>query len=425
MTILHDVTERKLASQRQLEAQEEIEQSNFNLATALEELRQSKDYLMQLNNQLEEKVQDRTLELAKSEKQLRLIADALPVLISYIDAEKRYRFNNKAYEEWFNKPLSDIQGKPMNEVVTQEVFSKALPNIEKVLQGENIQYEITMPHALKGNRFATVNYIPHIDQGRTIGFYAIVIDITDRVKNEQALQAALAEMEQKNQELSKINELLDNFVYMAAHDLKSPVANLKLLSGMLVRLDNTIHPELYAAIIESVNRLDNTINGLVEVIEVQSIHDIPVKELDFDAVFNSVTKEYAEEIKNTGSLIQGDFSHCTSIRYVEAYLQSIIKNLISNALKYHSSTRKLHLQISSTSKEGYILLTFQDNGMGMNLNKYKQHIFKPFTRFTNKASGKGLGLHLIKTMVEKNGGKVLVDSEIDKGTTFYVYLKEY
>jgi two-component system CheB/CheR fusion protein len=75
--------------------------------------------------------------------------------------------------------------------------------------------------------------------------------------------------------------------------------------------------------------------------------------------------------------------------------------------------------------DGFVLLTVRDNGMGMNLNKYKQHLFKPFTRFTNKASGKGLGLHLVKNMVEKNGGKIQVESATENGTTFYLYLKEY
>jgi PAS domain S-box-containing protein len=425
MSIIHDVSERKFNELRRAEAQQEISRKNQQLANALQELGQYKDHLEHLNNKLEEKVQDRTLELSKSETQLRLIADALPVLIAYVDANRQYQFTNQAYSEWFSKPINAILGSRVDELLGDEPYQKAFPYISLALQGEQVHYETSLPHSTKGERYVTVNYIPHMEQGKVIGFYAITIDVTDRVKNEQALHTAFQKMEQKNLELGKINELLDNFVYMAAHDLKSPVANLKLLTGMLIKTNNTVHPELYAAIVESVNRLDNTINGLVEVIEVQSVHDIPVKELDFQLQVNTVLQDHQEEIKNTGSVIEVDFSQVHTVRYVEAYLQSILKNLLTNAIKYRSNARNLHLQIQTEQTNGFVLLIVKDNGMGMNLKKYKQHLFKPFTRFTNRASGKGLGLHLIKSMVEKNGGNVQVESEPDTGTTFYVYLKAY
>jgi PAS domain S-box-containing protein len=418
MSIIHDISERKLNELKQAEAQQEISKKNQELAIALKEL-------SLLNNQLEEKVQQRTQELMKNENQLRLITNALPILIAYIDQDKRYRFNNKVYEEWFNISLREIEGITMQELVGEEVFGNVAPYVQKALQGENVQFEISLPHSRHGSRYVSVNYIPHAEQDNVVGFYAVVIDISERVINEKALQTAFAEMEQKNKELTKINELLDNFVYMAAHDLKSPVANLKLLSGMMVRTDKTVHPELHAAIIESINRLDNTINGLVEVIEVQSVHDIPVKVLELGHMLSLVIKDFEEEIKVSATVIQTDFSKRSRLRYVEAYLLSIIKNLISNAIKYRSSSRHLSLEIFTEDMDDFVLLTIRDNGIGMNLNKYKQHLFKPFTRFTNKASGKGLGLHLVKTMVEKNGGRVQVESEMDTGTSFYLYLKEY
>jgi PAS domain S-box-containing protein len=425
MSIVHDVTERKQNQLTEHAAQEEIRRKNQELAHALDELRQYKDHLVELNLSLEEKIQERTKELVTSENQLRLVSDALPLLVSYIDAQQRYKFTNKAYSDWFKKPLNAIQGRTMRELLGDETYLPAAPYIEKVLQGEHVTYDTSFTHAEKGDRYVTVTYVPHLDHGKTAGFYAIIFDITERVKSEQALQAAFKETELKNQELSKINEVLDNFVYMAAHDLKSPVANLKLLSGMLVRVDSPVHPELHAAIVESVNRLDQTINGLVEVIEVQSVHDIPVKEVAFQTCLQIIIQDLADEIRSTGSQIEIDFSQKDTVRYVEAYLQSILKNLLTNAIKYRSTARNLHVHIQTKQEKEYVLLTVSDNGMGMNLAKYGQHVFKPFTRFTNKASGKGLGLHLIKSMVEKNGGKVLVDSEVEKGTTFRIYLKEY
>jgi signal transduction histidine kinase len=120
-----------------------------------------------------------------------------------------------------------------------------------------------------------------------------------------------------------------------------------------------------------------------------------------------------------------NFTQAESITYIEAYLSSIMKNLLTNAVKYHASRRPLTIDIHTKKVDGVTLLTITDNGIGIDLIRNKDKVFKAFKRFTEQAHGTGVGLYIIKNIVEKNGGTIHVESQPDKGTTFKVYLQAY
>lgn len=98
---------------------------------------------------------------------------------------------------------------------------------------------------------------------------------------------------------------------------------------------------------------------------------------------------------------------------------------MSNAIKYYDENKKPEIRISSKKQDSYILLIVQDNGIGIDLERHRDRVFTPFKRFTTKAEGKRIGLNIIRTMIEKNGGRIEIESEVGRGTSFYVYLKEY
>lgn len=102
-----------------------------------------------------------------------------------------------------------------------------------------------------------------------------------------------------------------------------------------------------------------------------------------------------------------------------------MQNLINNAIKYKDNHRTLTVEVSTRKEDDYIVLQIKDNGIGMNMERIGEKLFKPFTRFNSSTEGKGIGLHLVKSMVEKNGGKIKVESEVGKGSTFNIFLKEH
>ena len=102
-----------------------------------------------------------------------------------------------------------------------------------------------------------------------------------------------------------------------------------------------------------------------------------------------------------------------------------LQNLISNAIKYQHTSRFLELDIRSFETDEYKVIEVKDNGLGIDLKRHKEIMFQPFKRLTKDGEGKGIGLNLVKKIVEKNGGKIEVDSELDKGSVFRLFLKPY
>lgn len=127
-------------------------------------------------------------QLEESEHLLQLIADALPLLISYVDKDLRYRFNNHAYERWFGHRKSEIYGKTMAEVLGEKAYANILPKLKHVLAGEQTRFEGLLDYGSGGVRYVVADYIPHVnDQKQTLGFFVVVNDITERVQSEKKL----------------------------------------------------------------------------------------------------------------------------------------------------------------------------------------------------------------------------------------------
>jgi len=127
--------------------------------------------------------------LRESEEQLRLVTDSLPVLISYVDLERRYQFNNEAYQEWFEHPRTEVQGKHIKEVLGEAAYKSIETYVDKALSGKKVTFESTIPYKDGGFRHVSAVYIPHFGRQREVkGFFALVSDITKRKRTEDALK---------------------------------------------------------------------------------------------------------------------------------------------------------------------------------------------------------------------------------------------
>ncbi|MDY7012688.1 MAG: adenylate/guanylate cyclase domain-containing protein, partial [Cyanobacteriota bacterium] len=132
--------------------------------------------------------------LKKSERQLRLIIDALPVCISYVDAQHCYQLANKAYETWFGRPQTDFRGKPMCDIIGEEAYQVVRPQVVRALQGETVRYEAEVPYRDGGTRYIEAALVPDIDEEAGVrGFYAMIADISDRKKAEESLKQEVDE----------------------------------------------------------------------------------------------------------------------------------------------------------------------------------------------------------------------------------------
>jgi signal transduction histidine kinase len=149
------------------------------------------------------------------------------------------------------------------------------------------------------------------------------------------------------------------------------------------------------------------------------------KGIKFSEVLEDILYDCTDAINKNKIKIGTDFDHVSEIKYVEAYLKSIMKNLITNAIKYSSENGNPIVHISTQKLPHEVLMIIKDNGMGIDMQEAGDDLFKPFKRFTTKSEGTGMGLYIVKNIIEKNGGRISVESKPNEGTTFYCFLKEY
>lgn len=225
--------------------------------------------------------------------------------------------------------------------------------------------------------------------------------------------------------MEEANASLDDFVRATAHDLRSPISNMKNLFNLLDKIeDEPKKAFVLDKVRDSVFQLDELLNGLMQMVDAQNNQHLMIENLDFQQVLEFVCTDLEDGIEASGAVIKANFE-VENVVYNKAYLRSILHNLISNAIKYSAKDRLLEINISTRKNNNEIWLRVEDNGMGIDLEKHGKLLFQPFKRLTNVGSGKGIGLSLIKQFVEKNGGQIFVDSEVGVGTTFVCVLNPF
>lgn len=270
-------------------------------------------------------------------------------------------------------------------------------------------------------------YQPLIDpDGKVEAVLVFAVEVTELVNARKELLLTNDELSGKNDELLRINNDLDNFVYTASHDLKSPIANME---GLATLLRDILQGKLEAEDMQvldmvqnAINKLKGTIADLAEITKVQKELHSSVEPLSFEHMLQDITADISGMVQEAGAVFKTDLQ-VENILYARKNLRSIIYNLVSNAIKYKAPQRKPEVCISTYLQEGYVVLEVKDNGLG--IKKEQQHkLFSMFKRLHSHVEGTGIGLYIVKRIIENNGGKIEVESELGKGTTFRVYFKE-
>lgn len=237
------------------------------------------------------------------------------------------------------------------------------------------------------------------------------------------LSRSKIDLELKNAGLLATNDKLDNFIYVASHNLKAPINNIKGLIniwGMMAKSEP--QKSLHDKMDESVNDLSITINRLEELMDIDSQSDTNPEWINFSELFFQISEEFGGYLAFNKVNITIDFEVDT-VFYSEMSLRLIILNLLSNSIKYRSLDRTTNIEISTFLEDEYVVLRIKDNGLGMNLELHGDDIYGMFRRYNENVSGIGVGLYLVKQIVDRNNGKIEVDSELGKGSDFRIYLK--
>ena len=326
--------------------------------------------------------------------------------------------------------LSDIVGKTLLEVLPGEThWIEAYRRA--AIQRETIRFE---QDSEKLGRWFEAQAFP-LGEPEQRTFAILFRDISARRNAELALLATNEELVVVNDNLSRTNEQLlrvnadlDNFIYIASHDLKAPISNI---TGLLEILKQNLPPDCLTSnrtqqtlqmMERSVERFMSTISEMSDIARLQKQGDQPSEEVSLANAIEEVRQDLALAIEQANAQLDIRTRACGPIQFAPKNLRSVVYNLLSNAIKYRDPTRLPIINISCQSEGNYQVLVVQDNGLGMDLSG-NHRLFGLFQRLHDHVEGTGIGLYIVKKVVEDAGGKITVDSQVGRGTTFRVYFK--
>lgn len=268
--------------------------------------------------------------------------------------------------------------------------------------------------------WASIDIAPVTDvTGKVSHFIAIQRDITNRKLQEQEREKLISELIQNNKDLRQ-------FSYITSHNLRGPIANLLGLTNLLdlYKVKDATLSKIMDGIKKAAKNFDETIKDLSTVLNIKDRPSIPREDIELASTHAKILSQFRDIIDEKDVKINTDFSKAPSVNFNKAYLESIFSNLLTNAVKYRLNSGTLVISISSEENGDEIILKFQDNGRGINLELHKEKLFGLYQRFHENTEGKGLGLFLVKSQMEALNGHIRVESKINEGALFILHFKK-
>ncbi len=237
-----------------------------------------------------------------------------------------------------------------------------------------------------------------------------------------------ARLQATNEELIKHTNELQQFSFTISHNLRGPTARLLGLAHLLKTTGELERSSELREVVDHIQNsakdLDGVIRDLNDIVDIRhALYNIR-EHILWDDVWADVKHQLKISDTFEATHLSVDFAEAPRIFSVVPMLRSILFHLVSNAIRFKSAERVLHVNITTWKKDSYVVLVVRDNGLGIDLNAFHRDIFKMYKRFHNHQEGRGLGLYLIKSQTELLNGFVDINSEPEKGSTFIVHLPD-
>lgn len=348
----------------------------------------------------------------------RLFIEQTPSAIAMFDKKMNYL---AASQKWFQ--IYDIEGDDIIGKSYYNIFSKVSKarkmNIAKCLKGKVVKNYEEKIHRKKGD-FVWLSWELrpwYSDENEIGGIIIHVADIT-RIKKEEELKSLLRVAEDQNRRLK-------NFAHIVSHNLKSHSGNFEMLLDLFLQENPEVRDNEIIKLFKTASQnLSDTIAHLNEVVLINTSLDKSLVPIDLkeaiDEVIRGVSAIAIESEVTINNLVNDE----VRVMAVPAYLDSILLNFITNGIKYRSLERESYLTLSAVKEDKYMVLSIEDNGLGIDLRRHRSKLFGMYKTFhTDIKNARGIGLFITKNQVEAIGGKIEVSSQVDKGTTFKIYMR--
>ena len=387
-----------------------------------------------------EQVLGRQAHEVERQRMLSLFMQAPAGICILTGPELIFEFTNPGYHTLMRDRL--LEGRPILEALPELVGSPVAALLRGVYESGQTHEEKSLHIALARptdgvleDRYFSIVYQARRDEhGQVDGILVFAFEVTEQAQARQAVETSARqaqtladELRESNEQLTRTNVDLDTFIYTASHDLNAPISNIE---GLLFRLQCELPaqsltgqvPRILDLMQDSVERFKKTIEHLTAVSRLQKEYDQSIGLVALASVIEDVRLDLVPLLLQTNGHLVVDVRDVPTVTCSEKNLRSIVYNLLSNALKYRHPDRTPQVRLHARLETAYVVIEVQDNGLGLALTADTQ-IFTMFQRFHTHVEGSGVGLYMVKRMVENAGGKIEVQSQIDEGSTFSVYLK--
>lgn len=243
-------------------------------------------------------------------------------------------------------------------------------------------------------------------------------------ENITATKLATLEREKMVSDIIERSNNLEQFSYIVSHNLRAPLANIL---GFVELLNSNLTPDEFGEVTSGMRtaacNLDTVVKDLNHVLHIKTHFFDKREPVYFKEIVGSISTSLKDVLKDANVEIYTDFASVEKLNTIKTYMYSIFYNIIYNSIKYKRPDSKTYVEVESKKVLNGFQLIFKDNGIGIDLKKNGEKLFGLYNRFNVDTQGKGIGLFMVKSKVEALGGKISVNSQVDKGTEFIVEFK--
>lgn len=349
----------------------------------------------------------------KTEDELNRFFNLSPDLLCIAGYDGYFKKINSAVSKLLGYSASEILLRPLIDFVFEDDKETTLNIRNKIHEGNKILNFENRYVTKKGEiKWLSWTSIPIQNEGLVFG---VAKDITDRKLMEEERKELIKELTRSNKELKQ-------FSYITSHNMRSPLTNLiaisELIDTSLINDKGTV--ELIEGFKTSTIHLNETLNDLIKILIIKENTNQELEEISLLHTFENVINSIASIINQTNAKINYNFDLMPKVKFNKTYLESILLNLTTNAIKYSHPNRTPIITVNAEVKNNITVLTFEDNGIGFNEEKVKGKIFGLYQKFHNHADSKGIGLYLVQSQINALGGTIEVTSKENEGTKFTI-----
>nr|MBP6740746.1 PAS domain-containing sensor histidine kinase [Leptospiraceae bacterium] len=345
------------------------------------------------------------------------VIDANGFIIAVNTAWKKFAAENGANQDFTGINYFTVCGNISDTFEANTVKEGILSVMNGSLEEFNMEYPC---HSPKEERWFLMHVTPisGIEKGAVIAHR----NITERKLLERQRELEHKEKEHLILELTKNNNDLLQFSFIISHNLRAPLSNLLGLLSLIedLKIEDEYLKQIINGFNQSTNALYKTMNDLQKIIVIRSQPSINQEEINLSEIIEDVLSQINDLVIETQPIIEINFVRTLSLHFNRTYMESILMNLFTNSIKFRAPDRTLIISLYAKSSADNFLLTFTDNGIGVDVNRHKERLFGLYQKFHSNPEGKGFGLFLIKSQIESLGGKIKMESTVNVGTKFII-----